>query len=185
MNCPIPIHAHYDLFARVGELDFPNLTAINYGAGTYASDVARQITYMPFKKLVSIDGYEPYRAEALKSSFAAAEHEYLVKRVENMPIEPFDVAFAHDVLEHLTKEDGLAFLDKLDKTARLIVLFLPLEPAGFHRTNPEPLNPLQDHISHWEEGEFLGRGYKTERIANVLSENGRHWDSLWAIKHND
>jgi len=187
MKCPeeIPLVKslpHYNIFDRIGELDFPKLTALNLGAGDYESVVARQVCFMPFKKLVSVDGYEPCREEALKMQFAAKTHEYRISLIQDIPKENFDVVMAFDLIEHLPKADGEKLLDKLDKMAKIIFMFVPLEPEGYHRPNPDEANVLQAHISHWTEADFKKRGYVTEVLPNIHGAGDIHWDGLYARK---
>lgn len=162
---------------RLEGLEFQELTALDLGCGSYASVIARQVLTAPWKHLVSIDGYAP-NIEKLKGMECAAKSwTTLLKDVREVEIAPqFDVVLSFDVLEHMTKEDGSAWLKKLEQIARRrIVLFFPVEPDDFHRpremSGDEADNVLQDHLSHWKAHELKSLGYTVEEIFDCHQEN--------------
>jgi hypothetical protein len=175
-------YPHYviRLEAKEGE------TCIDLGCGDYRSEVAKQVLEMPFKKLVSVEGYEtdfqniPQAKAEIHDKVCTDIVPYLKEHEEK-----YDVGFAFDVIEHLKKEDGGFLLDWLDSHCKRIVLFVPDEPEGFHRVWNDG-NKLQDHISYWREEDFTKRGFTVERCEKIHSDqqNGEtiRFDALWVTK---
>ena len=90
------------------------------------------------------------------------------------PADSFDCVVALDVIEHLPKEDGYAFLSELERIARQrVVLFTP---NGFLAQAPYDDNPFQEHLSGWEVEELIARGFE------VLGVNG--WRPLRGERAN-
>jgi hypothetical protein len=77
--------------------------------------------------------------------------------------ETFAVVTLLDVIEHLTKPDGLALLDAAEMIAgRRVVIFTPrgLFPQGRVDFTGLGGEAYQEHQSGWEPEEFLARGYR-------------------------
>ena len=102
--------------------------------------------------------YEP----ALAASRAAGIHdEYVLLDVRELEIafEPrsFDVVLAVDLLEHLTREEGLALLEAIERIARRrTVVFTP---NGHVDQDDIGGNPLQVHHSGWAVEDLRSAGY--------------------------
>jgi hypothetical protein len=181
------IYPHYRIYERLGNLDFNSLSAIDIGSGDYRSDIAKQVLDIPFKELTSIEGYLKDYNNMLTKTFKSSKHIPIFGDVvTNLPSKKFDIAFVFDVIEHLNKEDGLILLNWIDKhITNKVLIFVPEEKQGFHRHWNDG-NKLQDHISYWNEKEFIDRGYRVERIKDCHSENingiETKYDALWAIK---
>lgn len=179
---------HFNLTQRLP--DVTGWTALDLGCGPYESDVARQILSLPLSLLVSMDGYAPDLERASFKEAEAKEQEFVHMDLRRFSAtERYDLVTAFDVLEHFTKEDGYKFLKELDRAAeRMIVLFVPIEPDGFHREREDAENVLQDHLSHWKPHELKALGYEVEEITGchgVTDENGNHvtFGAMWAVKH--
>lgn len=182
------VYEHYNVRTRLGDIDYENLTAIDLGCGACVSEVAKQVIDMPFKELTSVEGYKPDFTNMKKLKFSAKKHKCVLGDVKDIDETKYDIVMMFDVLEHLTKEEGNALLDKFDRICRQkVVLFFPDEPDDFHRIHTADDNKLQEHLSYWREGELSSRGYKVERIMNCHSEqmpdgNYKYFDALWATK---
>lgn len=76
--------------------------------------------------------------------------------------EKYDVVLLLFTLEHLTKEDGMKVLDKIEKISKKkIFISIPcgfLKQKAFQDTSGE-FNPYQEHKSGYWEKELLRRGY--------------------------
>lgn len=184
---------HYDLSLRLKDLPpFEELTCLDLGCGNYDSEVAKQVLDLPWKRLVSVDCYEPDLLKAETKTSKAAHWMNIVDDVRSFakdrPTEKSDVVLSFDTLEHLTKEDGIEWLKNLDHLAnKRIVLFFPNEPEGFHRVSPDPANPAQEHISHWRSDELIPFGYKVHELSDCHSETRPdgsiiRFGATWAIK---
>jgi SAM-dependent methyltransferase len=76
----------------------------------------------------------------------------------------FDVVVALDFIEHLPKDQGMAFLDLAERLAsERVVIFTP---NGFLKQKPYDGNPWQEHISGYSVNEMQARGYR------VIGVNG-------------
>lgn len=188
------VYAHFDLDKRLEGLEsFEELTCLDLGCGPYNSEVAKQVLALPWKKLVSVDGYKPSIDQATSKEKACAEWFGIVDDVREFdPEEQFDVVVSFDVLEHLPKEDGWKWLEKLEKIAKKrVVLFFPVEPDDFHRDmkyTDDPDNLLEEHVSHWKGHELASKGYKIDEINSCHSEKRPDgsdvtFGAVWAIKN--
>lgn len=74
----------------------------------------------------------------------------------------FDIVFASDLIEHLTKEQGFALLQKMESIARKRVIVYT--PSGFMPQGDYDNNPLQRHLSGWEADEMKRLGYRVVGI---------------------
>lgn len=172
-------YSHYDLISRIGNGPFDRIVAL--GCGRYESDIAKQILELPCRKLVSVDSFENHIEHVSKLPTKATEHLALTDNVMNVPFASGDTVLLIDIIEHLKREDGEELLDRV-AVADKVVIFVPLEPEGFHRRPLDPGNPADEHLSWWTEQDFISRGYHTERIFGCNGEDGFHWDACWAIK---
>lgn len=75
-----------------------------------------------------------------------------------------DIIQACDFIEHLSKEDGIKWLDDCEKVARkAILIFTPIGIVDSPSARLEPDNIYQKHLSGWTYEEFEKLGYKTGR----------------------
>jgi hypothetical protein len=74
----------------------------------------------------------------------------------------FDCVLASDVIEHLTKEEGLSLLAIMEKIARKKVIVFT--PNGFLPQGEFDSNPWQLHKSGWDAEEMARIGYKVRGI---------------------
>jgi hypothetical protein len=186
---------HFDLSLRLNGITAEDNTCLDLGCGAYNSDVAKQVLEYPWKALTSVDNYKVDLDKGALLGSKASKHEFKKGDVRDWAKEAaakgkkFDITMSFDVLEHLTKEDGLVWLADLDKiTSKRIVLFLPIEPEDFYRKNPDPDNVLQEHLSRWRPHELQSLGYKVEEINDCHSEEKADgsrisFGAMWAIKN--
>ena len=175
---------HFDLKPRLEGLNFPELTCLDVGCGAYQSDIAKQMLDIPWKQLDSLDAHNDYSVIWHDLLFAAQKTHFYRMRTDQYLEYLHDVTTAFDFLEHLTKEDGQKFLDMVDRITKVrAVLFVPIEPEDFHRSNTEPANPFQEHLSHWKPQELIERGYKVEVINDCHYSDGVHFGAMWAIRN--
>lgn len=114
------------------------------------------------KKNFYSEGLDIHRPSVEKSKEAKIHDRYRVgdiRRIEKFyQPKTFDAVIALDLIEHLTKKDGLALLKKIEKTAKKKVILLT--PNGFIKQDPYEDNLYQIHHSGWKAGEFKRLGYK-------------------------
>jgi predicted TPR repeat methyltransferase len=86
----------------------------------------------------------------------------------------FDCVLASDVIEHLTKEDGLKLLEMMEAIAKKRVIVFT--PNGFLPQGEYDDNPWQVHKSGWEITEMEARGYRVIGINGYKSFRGEYAD---------
>jgi hypothetical protein len=87
---------------------------------------------------------------------------------ERFPPTSFDCVLAYDLIEHLSKENGLELLTMMESIARRrVVVFTP---NGFLAQAGSNDNPWQAHRSGWTPSELQAKGYR------VIGMNG--WKRL-------
>ena len=110
-------------------------------------------------RAVGIDGYKPSVDQAKKLN----THDEMVHgdvRELDRYFRPkqFDACVALDVIEHLTKPDGIKMMQAMEKIAAKKVVFFT--PSGFLPQRHTANDDLQEHLSGWEPSEMTGYGYK-------------------------
>ena len=111
---------------------------------------------------VGLDFYEPY---LIKSKIGSFHNERILADVRSLPFsaKSFDCALAVEVIEHLTKPDGLVMMKELERVAKKTVMLTT--PNGFFSAKPGPDdNPEEKHISGWSAHEFRKLGFKVYGI---------------------
>lgn len=110
---------------------------------------------------VGVELFEPYLKESREMKI---HNEYIladIRKVEFMP-KSFDCVLALDVLEHLTKKEGIELIKKMENVAKKkIIIFTP---NGFLRQDEHDEDKLQIHKSGWTVDEFKKRGYEVKGI---------------------
>jgi 2-polyprenyl-3-methyl-5-hydroxy-6-metoxy-1,4-benzoquinol methylase len=120
-------------------------------------------------KTVGIDSFPP-AIEASKR--AGIHHEYICGQIENIqvPAKSFDAVIALELIEHLPKERGPAFLADLERIARRIVIIST--PNGYVPQGPIAGNPFQEHLCGWNVDELQSRGYAINGILGLKTLRG-------------
>ena len=105
-------------------------------------------------------GVELFEADYQNAVGKRRHHQYVcadILRVD-FPEKSFDVVVLLDVIEHLSKDEGRAILEKMEKWARRKVIVFT--PNGFLPQDDYNENPFMDHRSGWDAAELRGLGYK-------------------------
>jgi SAM-dependent methyltransferase len=108
---------------------------------------------------VGVEDYAPSFAEARRRN----THDQLVQcdvRELSRHFRPrqFDACVALDVIEHLTKPDGLKLIEDMERIAKKRVVFFT--PSGFLPQHHSSNDDLQQHLSGWEAAEMEAKGYR-------------------------
>ena len=110
------------------------------------------------------------------SKKAKIHHEY--KKMNVLDIEKvfapksFDCVVAFELIEHLTKKDGLQLLNMMEKIARKKIIIST--PNGFIEQNEYDNNPFQIHRSGWSYYEIKKMGFR------IIGNGG--WKSLRGLR---
>ena len=121
---------------------------------------------------VGLDFFEPYILESKKLSI---HDEYVLGDARDLPFrtKSFDCALAIEVLEHLTKEDGLKMIKEMERVAKEKIILTT--PNGFLATAPGPKdNPKEIHLSGWRVNELKKLGFKVRGLGGLRQ--------LWTIR---
>ncbi len=113
---------------------------------------------------VGIDGYKPSVDQAKKLN---THDEMILGDVRELDRyfrpKQFDACVALDVIEHLTKNDGLRMMKAMERIAlKKVVLFTP---SGFLPQKHSANDDLQEHLSGWEPADMTSHGYE---VAGLL-----------------
>ena len=122
---------------------------------------------------VGIEGYQPTFEEAKRRN---THDELVLGNVTELTryFQPrqFDACVAVDVIEHLTKPDGLQMMKNMESIARKkVVLFTP---SGFLPQGHTDQGDLQPHLSGWEPDEMKKHGYEVIGLLGPKSLRGDH-----------
>jgi hypothetical protein len=116
------------------------------------------------KHKIGIEGYAPYLEE---SKSKGIHTNYILGNImdQSFPKKSFDAVLMLEVLEHLSKEDGLRMLAKIEQWARKVIIISA--PNGFLPQNAIDGNQYQKHLSGWRTYEFKTRGYKVFGLSGL------------------
>ena len=131
---------------------------------------------------VGVELHEPYYRETLSKG---RHHETIQTDLNHVEFEEnsFDAVVLLDVIEHLTKEEGNALIQKMQRWARKKVIVYT--PNGFVHQDEYDENPLQKHRSGWIVEEMLAKGFKVYGVNGfkALKKDSHDHDSpkknLW------
>ncbi|MEZ5014649.1 MAG: class I SAM-dependent methyltransferase [Chitinophagales bacterium] len=166
------IFSKYDVMIEMRTRDCTSILDVGCGANSPLK------TFNKGKYCVGIDAFAP----SIEKSKAAHIHkEYIQADVLSVDtvVKPgaFDAVLALDLIEHLTKEDGYALLDKLDTVAgKKIFIYTP---NGFLPQGDRENNPWQVHHSGWSPADFIQRGYKVYGVNGVKPLRGEFAKVKW------
>jgi SAM-dependent methyltransferase len=104
---------------------------------------------------------------------------YMLNDINFLPFrqKSFDVIFCLDVIEHLSKKNGLILIKELNKIARKQVIIST--PVGFlyllrgHKENPNDI-----HYSGWIPAEFDAMGFNVRGISGLKYISGAQYGGI-------
>jgi SAM-dependent methyltransferase len=135
---------------------------------------------------VGAEAYAPSAAEARRRNLHDEIVECDVRHLsQNFKPKQFDACIAMDVIEHLTKADGLKLVADMEKLARKRVIFFT--PSGFLKQGHTDSDDLQQHLSGWEPAEMEQLGYQVIGLLGPKSLRGeyhrlkRRPDFFWGL----
>lgn len=169
--------------------DRPNYgTVVDLGAGLRDGPVSLQICAIPADKLISVEAFGPYIPYLQSVPVLAKTHEIVQANINNYAIPECDAVLMLDVLEHLTKDEGLALLARLKAAAGMIVVFIPLEDTTGYANDFKNLGnmEMQTHKSAWYAEELDKLGFDVDVYVAFHSHvvPGRTTDAAFAVWKN-
>jgi len=108
--------------------------------------------------IMGCDVYRPYLEETRKYN---PYDDLVVCDVKNLPFKEksFDITFALEIIEHMTKPEGMKFLSKLENwTSDTVIISTPY---GYYPQGEAHNNLFEIHRSVWHPEDFLECGYQT------------------------
>ena len=112
-------------------------------------------------------GVELFEPSLLKSKEQKIHNEYILADIRELKFKDnsFDCVCVLDVLEHLTKEEGITLIRNMERIARLKVIIFT--PNGFLPQGEEYGNPFEIHKSGWSVQELRNLGYTVRGINGI------------------
>lgn len=154
--------------------------------------------YIDFNYRVAVEGHQPTldgaRAADTHDEYVLCDAREIGKRFSE---KQFDCCVALDLIEHLTKENGLQFIREMERIAsKKIVLFTPNGFLPQHSRDED----LQEHLSGWDaremqslgftvvgmhghrffRGEYHEHRFKPKIISSIISQASHH---LYTRRH--
>lgn len=145
--CPSPNRFVQQLILR------ENLqTGLDVGCGEYS--VLTALRPFGFRSV----GIDVWPGQIEKVRRLNAHDEYIVGDVRTLDLgRQFDVVVLNHVIEHVTRDEGVELLRRLEGIARRLLVVST--PNGFLEQVPVDGNPFQRHWSGWFPHDFEARGY--------------------------
>jgi len=110
-------------------------------------------------------------------------HADIRKTVEESPDNSYDIIWAFDILEHLTKRDAIKVLGHMERIAkRQIVISIPEGDYPQDANILEDGNIYQEHKSTWKAADFKKRGYEVEVLKDLNQDIRSQSKSLSKMK---
>lgn len=169
------LHDHYPI--KLQELMKDCDSVLDVGCGAYSP-----IKY--FSKTKKCTGVDAYLPSIERSKELGIHNEYRQINILDIDKEfaegSFDCVIASDVIEHLTKEDGIRLMKMMEKVAaKKVIIFTP---NGFLHQTAYDNNELQEHLSGWEVDEMKKYGYKVTGINGLKFLKGEFAEVKWEPK---
>jgi Methyltransferase domain len=134
-------------------------TALDIGCG----NLSAVSQFRPRLRTAGLDAAE----SALELSRSLRQHDdYILADIAKMNVDEvfaktggrrFDLVLMCDLIEHLSKRNGLELLEKCERLSSKYIIVAT--PNGFLEQGPEHGNEYQRHLSGWFRHDFEGLGY--------------------------
>ena len=110
--------------------------------------------------------YQPYLEE---SKITGIHNDYILSDIKDILLKvdkkSFDAVVSLDLIEHLTKKDGLGLISTMQYVAKKKVIIYT--PNGFLRQEEYDNNPWQRHISGWTVDDMEKLGFKVTGMGGL------------------
>lgn len=128
-----------------------------------------------FPRTFFANGVEAWKNSTTESKRKHMHDEYVLADITSLELseESVDAVLLHEVLEHLTKDDGKSLVKKMSGVARRRIILTT--PNGFIPQWDETY-PLQMHKSEWEKSDLEKVGSTEFRRCGGLEPLGRKFD---------
>ena len=135
------------------------------------------------KNLYSV-GFDAFAPSIEASKNKGIHSAYLEGVVKDLPLHfgvaSFDTVLASDLIEHLTKEEGIKLIATMERIAtKKVIIFTPV---GFLPQAGVKNNPFQEHKSGWSVEDFKKQGYDVIGINGLRCLRGEFAGIRWKPK---
>lgn len=144
-----------ETFAWVNKLDhdFKRVLDLGVGKGTYSRLFRKQPSKLRNCHWIGIEAWAPYIKQF---NLFTRYHEIInqdIREADYDNLKPIDIAFAGDVLEHVTKEEAVDVVDKVLKISPYMVISVPII---YYPQGPLEGNPYEVHVKDdWSHEEIM------------------------------
>ncbi len=149
---------------------FENLTAdcetiLDIGCGRNSP-----LKILKNKKTIGVDGFVPYIIQSKNNSI---HKEYILCDVRYLCFKEksVDCAIAFELIEHLTREEGIELIRNMENMAKKKIILST--PNGWLEQDEFDGNKMQHHKSSWITGDFKKSGYAVFGINGLKLFRGR------------
>lgn len=129
------------------------------------------------KYSVGVEIFEPYLKASKKNKIHT---EYIKGKIQDLEFDKksFDAVIMIEVLEHMSKADGIKVMKTIEKWAKKKIIITT--PNGYFPMGEVDKNSYQKHISGWTIEEFKKKGYVCNGVtgAKIMYTNENHVHSL-------
>lgn len=146
-----------------------NVTVLDVGCGDGA--FMAHVNFDRKFTIFGVDLFTPYLRLARSNGAYKQVTQKDVRQISYKKSQ-FDAALSSQVIEHLTKKEGLAHIKNLEKFAKNVVI-IGTPNGHFHQESYDG-NKLQEHHSEWRHEEFKALGYRTygQGLKAIYGEHG-------------
>ncbi|HXG01433.1 MAG TPA: class I SAM-dependent methyltransferase [Bacteroidota bacterium] len=150
-------------------------TCLDIGCGSDSP-----VRFLRFDYSLGVEAYEPLLREAQRNG---THSEYMLANATELDrhfsSKQFDCCVAIDLIEHLTKDDGLKLISSMERiAARKVLLFTPngFLPQRSHHGD------LQEHLSGWTADEFERLGFRVYGMLGWKALRGEYHQHRFRLK---
>jgi hypothetical protein len=145
------------------------------------SGASMDLRWFGVKHCVGIEAFKPTYEKALQNG---SHDEMVLGNVceldKHFKPGQFDACLSVDVIEHVTKEDGLKMMRDMEAIARHRVVIVT--PSGWLEQHHLEEEDLQVHLSGWEVSEMKGHGYRVLGMLGPKFLRGEYHALKWRPK---
>jgi hypothetical protein len=134
---------------------------VDLGAGGNPQQKMRE-KFGVFQLLIDLSYPESQDNTIVRRRLDVSNHVKVIEEIRKLPFSntqgKVDVAISLQNIEHLTREQGMRFLEDVEDMASKLVIIET--PNGFVEQPGTNQNPFQEHLSGWSVKDFKSRGYR-------------------------
>ena len=143
--------------------DVKNVLDLGVGSGTYHTFYTKKYPLLNHATWTGVEVWEPYIERFdLKSKYSQIINQD-IRTIEYSTLGNFDITFAGDILEHMTKDEAISLVEKILKISKVMIISIPI--IHFPQEEFEG-NPFEAHIKDdWSHQEMIDTFPQIESFA--------------------